>query len=50
MAKTRRLYDNILTAVMTVLCLAWVYPVVLILLNSLKEEGSFTTSTVCACA
>ena len=48
MAKAKRLYDNILTAVMTVLCLAWVYPVVLIFMNSLKVEGSFTTSTVFA--
>ena len=48
MAKAKRLYDNILTVVMAVLCLLWVYPVVLIFLNSLKVEGSFTTSTVFA--
>ena len=30
MAKAKRLYDNILTVVMAVLCLLWVYPVVLI--------------------
>ena len=28
------------------LCLLWIYPIVLILLNSLKKEGTFTTSTV----
>ena len=28
------------------LCLLWVYPIVLILINSLKVEGTFTTSTV----
>ena len=38
--------DLILTGVMSALCLVWIYPVVLILLNSLKAEGSFTTSTV----
>ena len=43
MAKAKRLYDNILTVVMAVLCLLWVYPVVLIFLNSLKVEGTFTT-------
>ena len=26
--------------------LLWIYPIVLILLNSLKNEGTFTTSTV----
>jgi len=31
---------------MTLLSLLWIYPIVLILLNSLKIEGSFTTSTV----
>ncbi len=31
---------------MALLCLLWIYPIVLILLNSLKNEGSFTTSTV----
>ena len=48
MAKTKRLYNTILTVVMSILCLLWVYPVVLIFLNSLKVEGSFTTSTVFA--
>ena len=31
---------------MSVLCLLWISPIVLILLNSLKKEGTFTTSTV----
>ena len=48
MAKTKRLYNTILTVVMSFLCLLWVSPVVLIFLNSLKVEGSFTTSTVFA--
>ena len=40
MAKTKRLYNTILTVVMSILCLLWVYPVVLIFLNSLKVEGA----------
>ena len=48
MSKSRRIYNNFLTVVMAVLCLLWVYPIVLIFLNSLKVEGSFTTSTVFA--
>ena len=31
---------------MSLLCLLWIYPIVLILQNSLKTEGTFTTSTV----
>ena len=46
MPKQKKMWDNILTVIMSVLCLLWIYPIVLILLNSLKTEGSFTTSTV----
>ena len=46
MPKQKKMWDNILTVIMSVLCLLWIYPIVLILLNSLKIEGSFTTSTV----
>ena len=46
MPKEKRMWDNVLTIVMVLLCLLWVYPIVLILLNSLKVEGTFTTSTV----
>ena len=46
MPKQKKMWDNILTVIMSVLCLLWIYPIVLILLNSLKVEGSFTTSTV----
>ncbi len=42
----KRTWDVILVVVMVLLCLLWIYPIVLILLNSLKTEGSFTTSTV----
>ena len=48
MSKTKRLSNNILTAIMVILCLLWVYPIVLIFINSLKVEGTFTTSTVFA--
>ena len=46
MSKKKRTWDVILVVVMVLLCLLWIYPIVLILLNSLKVEGSFTTSTV----
>ena len=46
MSKQKRTWDVILAVVMVLLCLLWIYPIVLILLNSLKKEGTFTTSTV----
>ena len=46
MIKQKKLWDNILTVIMALLCLLWISPIVLILLNSLKKEGTFTTSTV----
>ena len=46
MSKQKRTWDVILVVVMVLLCLLWIYPIVLILLNSLKTEGSFTPSTV----
>ena len=46
MSKQKRTWDVILAVVMVLLCLLWIYPIVLILLNSLKTEGSFTTSPV----
>ena len=46
MSKQKRTWDVILVVVMVLLCLLWIYPIVLILLNSLKKEGTFTTSTV----
>ena len=45
MIKQKKLWDNTLTVIMALLCLLWIYPIVLILLNSLKKEGTFTTST-----
>ena len=46
MPKQKKMWDNTLTVIMTLLSLLWIYPIVLILLNSLKIEGTFTTSTV----
>lgn len=46
MPKDKKMWDNILTVIMSLLCLLWIYPIVLILQNSLKIEGTFTTSTV----
>ena len=43
MPKQKKMWDNILTVIMSVLCLLWIYPIVLILLNSLKKEGTFTS-------
>ena len=44
MSKRKQMWDNVLTVIMTLLCLLWVYPIALILINSLKREGTFTTS------
>ena len=33
MPKQKKMWDNILTVIMSVLCLLWIYPIVLILLN-----------------
>ena len=46
MIKQKKLWDNILTVIMALLCLLWIYPIVLILLNSLKKEGTFTLSLI----
>ena len=40
----QRLKNGITTALLALLSLAWVYPVVMILLNSLKTERAITTS------
>ena len=44
----RRVFDAILTVVLALLCLVWVYPVILILINSVKTELAITTNTVFA--
>ena len=45
MRKTPAMRDRILSAFLAILSLAWVYPVVMILLNSLKKETAITTGT-----
>ena len=45
MARRTKIGNGILTAVFTVLCLAWVYPVVMVVLNSFKVESAISTST-----
>ena len=44
MEKTNKAINGILSAILAVLCLAWVYPVFMIVANSLKKEISITTS------
>ena len=44
--KKRPLMDTVLTLVLTVLCVVWVYPVLMILFNSLKLETAISTNTV----
>ena len=43
MEKKRTLRDNILSVILGILCIAWVYPIFMILFNSLKKETSITT-------
>ena len=42
----RRAVDVALIVLLTVLCLVWIYPVFLILINSLKLETAISTTTV----
>ncbi len=44
----RRALDAFLTALLSVLSVVWLYPVLLILINSLKTEQAISTSTVFA--
>lgn len=46
MKKKRNVAKSFLTVVFTLFSLAWVYPVVMILLNSLKKESAISTNTV----
>lgn len=45
MKKKKNLVNGLLTFILAVLSLAWVYPVVMILLNSLKKETAITTDS-----
>ena len=42
----RRIMDVLLTVLLGVLCVVWLYPVLLILINSLKDELAISTATV----
>ena len=39
------LSDKILPAILGALCLVWVYPIIMILFNSLKKETAISTNT-----
>lgn len=43
---SRRIMDVLLTVLLSVLCVVWLYPVLLILINSLKDELAISTATV----
>ena len=43
---TRRIADIALTVLLAALCVVWMYPVILILINSLKDELAISTATV----
>lgn len=45
MKKRTSIANTFLTVLMSVLCVAWVYPVVMILFNSLKKETAISTNT-----
>ena len=38
-SKKTRLFNNILSVVLGVLCVVWLYPVILIFFNSFKSSG-----------
>ena len=44
MEKTNKVKDRIISVILAILCVAWIYPVFMILINSLKKEISITTS------
>ena len=41
--KDRRI-NAVLSVLLTILCIAWMYPVFMILMNSLKTERAITTT------
>lgn len=46
MQKKNRIADGILSAFFGIICLLWMYPVFMILINSLKIESAISTNTV----
>ena len=45
MAKKTKTQNTVLTVIFAILSLAWVYPVIMVVLNSLKVESAISTST-----
>ena len=45
MKKKQSLSNTVLTVFLTVLSVVWVYPVIMILFNSLKLENAISTNT-----
>lgn len=46
MAKKTRIFDRILSVVLLIISIVWLYPVAMILFNSLKTESAISTNTV----
>lgn len=46
MKKTGKIVDYILMAFLTICSVAWIYPIFMILINSVKAEGAIKTDTV----
>ncbi len=46
MKKRESRFDMALTVILSILCVAWVYPIVMILLNSLKVGSAISTNSV----
>ena len=45
MKKKKSIANTIWTVILTIAALAWVYPIIMILMNSLKKESSISTGT-----
>ena len=45
-SKATKRVNTVISVVLSLLCLAYIYPIVLILLNSFKQERSITTTRV----
>ncbi len=43
--KKKSIGDSILTVILSILSVAWIYPVIMILFNSLKQETAISTNT-----
>ena len=46
MKKKNSALSTVLTVFLSILCVAWIYPIVMILLNSFKVETAISTSGV----